>query len=131
MRGKHSFKCFSYHSLFMLWWGGKLVAATWNSQIGEFPALTVGISYLPVPSTPGGARTAYPRSSARALKALRLRPCVCSQSDRTRAAWRSSTPCTFRPSRPCIHIAQKLRMPYVSVRKTLEKNYCTKKTQKL
>lgn len=47
--------CMLATSLFMLWWGGKLVATTWHSLIGEFPGLTVGISYLPIPI--GGAIT--------------------------------------------------------------------------
>jgi TRAP-type C4-dicarboxylate transport system permease small subunit len=36
-------------SVFMLWWGLKLVATTYNQIIPEFPILSVGISYLPVP----------------------------------------------------------------------------------
>ena len=36
-------------NLFMLWWGLKLVETTWNQTIGEFPAVSVGMSYLPVP----------------------------------------------------------------------------------
>ncbi|WP_168192662.1 TRAP transporter small permease [Undibacter mobilis] len=36
-------------NLFMLWWGLKLVATTYNQIIPEFPVLSVGISYLPVP----------------------------------------------------------------------------------
>jgi len=47
--------CMLATSLFMLWWGSKLVATTWNSLIGEFPGLTVGFSYLPIPI--GGAIT--------------------------------------------------------------------------
>ena len=31
------------------WWGLKLVETTWNQTIGEFPAVSVGMSYLPVP----------------------------------------------------------------------------------
>lgn len=40
-------------SLFMVIWGIKLVAATWYNTIAEFPALSVGITYLPIPL--GGA----------------------------------------------------------------------------
>jgi TRAP-type C4-dicarboxylate transport system permease small subunit len=43
-------------NLFMLWWGTKLVAATWHQVIADFPLLSVGITYLPIPV--GGAITA-------------------------------------------------------------------------
>jgi TRAP-type C4-dicarboxylate transport system permease small subunit len=36
-------------ALFMLIWGMKLVMATWGNSVDEFPALSVGITYLPVP----------------------------------------------------------------------------------
>jgi TRAP-type C4-dicarboxylate transport system permease small subunit len=36
-------------SLFMIVWGGRLCAATWHQVIAEFPALSVGITYLPIP----------------------------------------------------------------------------------
>jgi TRAP-type C4-dicarboxylate transport system permease small subunit len=36
-------------------WGGRLVQATWFQVIAEFPALSVGITYLPIPI--GGAIT--------------------------------------------------------------------------
>jgi TRAP-type C4-dicarboxylate transport system permease small subunit len=36
-------------ALFMLIWGMKLVLATWGNSVDEFPALSVGITYLPVP----------------------------------------------------------------------------------
>ncbi len=36
-------------SFFMLWWGIKLVDATYNQIIPEFPIVSVGLSYLPVP----------------------------------------------------------------------------------
>ncbi len=36
-------------SVFMLWWGLRLVATTYNQIIPEFPILSVGVSYLPVP----------------------------------------------------------------------------------
>jgi TRAP-type C4-dicarboxylate transport system permease small subunit len=42
-------------SLFMVIWGEKLVAATWHQSIAEFPALSVGVTYLPIPI--GGAIT--------------------------------------------------------------------------
>jgi TRAP-type C4-dicarboxylate transport system permease small subunit len=42
-------------SLFMVFWGAELVAATWNQVIAEFPFLSVGITYLPLPI--GGAVT--------------------------------------------------------------------------
>jgi TRAP-type C4-dicarboxylate transport system permease small subunit len=42
-------------ALFMVIWGTRLVAATWHQVIAEFPALSVGITYLPIPI--GGAVT--------------------------------------------------------------------------
>jgi TRAP-type C4-dicarboxylate transport system permease small subunit len=36
-------------SLFMVIWGARLCAATWHQVIAEFPALSVGITYLPIP----------------------------------------------------------------------------------
>ena len=42
-------------SLFMMIWGARLVAATWHQSIAEFPALSVGLTYLPIPI--GGAIT--------------------------------------------------------------------------
>ncbi len=42
-------------SLFMMIWGARLVAATWHQSIAEFPALSVGVTYLPIPI--GGAIT--------------------------------------------------------------------------
>jgi len=40
-------------ALFMLNWGLKLVAATWQNSIADFPSLSVGVTYLPIPI--GGA----------------------------------------------------------------------------
>ena len=40
-------------NLFMLWWGIKLVQTTWYQSIAEFPIVSVGVSYLPIPI--GGA----------------------------------------------------------------------------
>jgi TRAP-type C4-dicarboxylate transport system permease small subunit len=42
-------------SLFMMIWGARLVGATWHQVIAEFPFLSVGITYLPIPL--GGAIT--------------------------------------------------------------------------
>ena len=42
-------------ALFMVVWGLRLVAATWHQVIAEFPALSVGLTYLPIPI--GGAIT--------------------------------------------------------------------------
>jgi TRAP-type C4-dicarboxylate transport system permease small subunit len=42
-------------SLFMIVWGARLVEATWNQSIAEFPFLRTGITYLPIPI--GGAVT--------------------------------------------------------------------------
>jgi TRAP-type C4-dicarboxylate transport system permease small subunit len=40
-------------ALFMAVWGTKLVDATWYNTIADFPALSVGVTYLPIPL--GGA----------------------------------------------------------------------------
>ena len=40
-------------ALFMVVWGAKLVEATWHNTIADFPALSVGVTYLPIPF--GGA----------------------------------------------------------------------------
>jgi TRAP-type C4-dicarboxylate transport system permease small subunit len=40
-------------ALFMVIWGASLVAATWQNSIADFPALSVGLTYLPIPV--GGA----------------------------------------------------------------------------
>jgi TRAP-type C4-dicarboxylate transport system permease small subunit len=42
-------------SLFMVVWGERLCAATWHQSIAEFPFLSTGITYLPIPI--GGALT--------------------------------------------------------------------------
>jgi TRAP-type C4-dicarboxylate transport system permease small subunit len=36
--------------LFMLRWGVLLVQATWHNTIAEFPALSVGVTYIPIPA---------------------------------------------------------------------------------
>jgi TRAP-type C4-dicarboxylate transport system permease small subunit len=36
-------------SVFMLVWGLRLVAATWHQVIAEFPVLSVGLTYSPLP----------------------------------------------------------------------------------
>ena len=36
-------------ALFMAFYGEKLVEATWHNTIPDFPALSVGITYLPIP----------------------------------------------------------------------------------
>src|SRR5215468_1371542 len=36
-------------ALFMAVWGEKLVEATWYNTIADFPALSVGVTYLPIP----------------------------------------------------------------------------------
>jgi TRAP-type C4-dicarboxylate transport system permease small subunit len=41
--------------LFMVIWGARLVGTTWHQSIVEFPALSVGVTYLPIPV--GGAVT--------------------------------------------------------------------------
>ena len=40
-------------AVFMVIWGEKLVEATWNNSIADFPSLSVGVTYLPIPL--GGA----------------------------------------------------------------------------
>ena len=40
-------------SLFMMIWGTRLVEATWQNSIADFPILSVGVTYLPIPI--GGA----------------------------------------------------------------------------
>ena len=36
-------------NLFMLWYGTKLVLTTWHQSIAEFPLMSVGVAYLPIP----------------------------------------------------------------------------------
>ena len=36
-------------ALFMVIWGARLVSVTWYNTIPDFPALSVGITYLPIP----------------------------------------------------------------------------------
>ena len=36
-------------NVFLLWFGTQLVQVTWNQSIAEFPVVSVGVSYLPVP----------------------------------------------------------------------------------
>ena len=40
-------------ALFMIVWGARLVDTTWQNSIADFPALSVGVTYLPIPL--GGA----------------------------------------------------------------------------
>ena len=40
-------------ALFMVNWGTKLIDATWDNTIADFPFLSVGVTYLPIPL--GGA----------------------------------------------------------------------------
>jgi len=40
-------------ALFMLFWGTRLVEATWHNTIADFPFLSTGVTYLPIPI--GGA----------------------------------------------------------------------------
>jgi TRAP-type C4-dicarboxylate transport system permease small subunit len=47
--------CMLVTNVFMLVWGIKLVQATWYQSIAEFPIVTAGMSYLPIPL--GGALT--------------------------------------------------------------------------
>src|SRR3981189_893235 len=47
--------CMLATNLFMVVWGIKLVEATWYQSIAEFPIVTAGMTYLPIPI--GGALT--------------------------------------------------------------------------
>ena len=47
--------CMLATNLFMLVWGLKLVETTWYQSIAEFPIVTAGMAYLPIPL--GGALT--------------------------------------------------------------------------
>jgi TRAP-type C4-dicarboxylate transport system permease small subunit len=38
-----------FTNVFMLWYGIGLVKTTWYQSIAEFPIVSVGVSYLPVP----------------------------------------------------------------------------------
>lgn len=40
-------------AVFMAVWGARLVGVTWHNTIGDFPLLSVGVTYLPIPI--GGA----------------------------------------------------------------------------
>src|SRR5689334_11571434 len=40
-------------AIFMVIWGEKLVEVTWDNSIADFPSLSVGVTYLPIPI--GGA----------------------------------------------------------------------------
>lgn len=42
--------CMGIIGLFMLRWGVLLVQATWQNTIAEFPELSVGVTYLPIPA---------------------------------------------------------------------------------
>jgi len=48
--------CMLATNLFMLVWGLKLVHTTWFQSIAEFPIVSAGMAYLPIPI--GGALTA-------------------------------------------------------------------------
>ena len=36
-------------AIIMIVWGTRLVEVTWNNTIGDFPFLSVGVTYLPIP----------------------------------------------------------------------------------
>jgi len=36
-------------ALFMVVWGSRLVEVTWHNTIADFPFLSVGVTYLPIP----------------------------------------------------------------------------------
>lgn len=41
--------CMLVTNVFLLWYGISLVQRTWYQSIAEFPTLSVGVTYLPVP----------------------------------------------------------------------------------
>jgi TRAP-type C4-dicarboxylate transport system permease small subunit len=47
--------CMVATGLFMIVYGGQLCAALWHQSIAEFPGLSVGLTYMPIPI--GGAIT--------------------------------------------------------------------------
>jgi TRAP-type C4-dicarboxylate transport system permease small subunit len=47
--------CMLATNVFMLWYGIKLIQVTWYQSIAEFPLVSVGVAYLPIPI--GGAIT--------------------------------------------------------------------------
>jgi TRAP-type C4-dicarboxylate transport system permease small subunit len=55
MLGRLIEMCMLLTNLFMLLWGIKLVQTTWHQSIAEFPIVTAGMAYLPIPI--GGALT--------------------------------------------------------------------------
>jgi TRAP-type C4-dicarboxylate transport system permease small subunit len=36
-------------AIFMTVWGAKLVSTTWDNSVADFPFLSVGVTYLPIP----------------------------------------------------------------------------------
>ena len=73
-------------ALFMLWYGAKLVDATWYNTIADFPALSVGVTYLPIPI--GGACLllfVIERLLIGAARSARRRPALAPTARRT--AW--------------------------------------------
>jgi TRAP-type C4-dicarboxylate transport system permease small subunit len=36
-------------AIFMIVWGERLVEVTWHNSIADFPSLSVGVTYLPIP----------------------------------------------------------------------------------
>ena len=45
--------CMLVTNVFMLVWGIRLCEATWDQTIAEFPAVSVGLTYLPIPISGG------------------------------------------------------------------------------
>ncbi|HVY00453.1 MAG TPA: TRAP transporter small permease [Pseudorhodoplanes sp.] len=45
--------CMLATNVFMLVWGIRLCEATWDQTIAEFPAVSVGLTYLPIPVSGG------------------------------------------------------------------------------
>jgi TRAP-type C4-dicarboxylate transport system permease small subunit len=45
--------CMFATCIFMLVWGVRLCEATWDQSIAEFPSVSVGLTYLPIPVSGG------------------------------------------------------------------------------
>ena len=41
--------CMIATALFMVWYGGQLCLTTWQQSISDFPGLSVGLTYMPIP----------------------------------------------------------------------------------
>ena len=87
-------------NLFMLLWGVRLVHTTWFQAISDFPLISVGISYLPVPI--GGAITLCSSSSG-------CGPAGCSRSRPPTVSWLRAPIRALGPSHGRAHPRRRLR----------------------